>query len=287
MESKLIQVFKKAKHLFFSRHGFLSVISILFFVYMVVIKPFGLQNSNNLFVFAFAYTAIAFLVMELNYILISRVEKYFIDDFFLITKYGIYITINIIGYSIFMWLFYVLVFEQPELTLIDFFIENFIFSVLPIMLFLIFMQNIILQKHVTEANILNLKLEGISIEEEPELISIETDSVKSFFQQPIDHILCVEANDNYSAVYYIANNGKLQREMLRVTLKNVEDQFSNFSHMMRCHKSYIVNIKKIEKVNGNAQGYRLQTHGLDFEIPVSRRFPREILNSIKKSKLHS
>lgn len=283
LENSVKQTNNRFKRFFFSLHGFLSFISIIFFSYLLIIKPFELENNPNYLINSIVYTLISFIVMELNYFLISKVEKYFNDNFYLITKYGIYIVLNIIGYSFFMWLFYILTFKNPELNLIDFFAENFIFSILPIMLFLIFMQNITLQKHEEEANIFNEKLFSIDKEEEPELISIETDSVKGFFQQPINQIICVEANDNYSAVYYLNDEGKLNREMLRVTLKKIEEQFQQYSQMMRCHKSYIVNIKKIDKVNGNAQGYRLQMQNLDFEIPVSRRFPREVLNSIKKS----
>jgi len=48
-------------------------------------------------------------------------------------------------------------------------------------------------------------------------------------------------------------------------------------NIVRCHKSYIVNAKKVNKIHGNARGYFLNIKNIDFSIPVSRNFPKELL----------
>lgn len=80
-----------------------------------------------------------------------------------------------------------------------------------------------------------------------------------------------EAMQNYVAVYY-EENGALTREILRSTIGNMEVELAN-SPMVRCHRSYLVNIDAIEKVAGNAQGLKLSLADVSEQIvPVSRSY---------------
>lgn len=81
----------------------------------------------------------------------------------------------------------------------------------------------------------------------------------------------VEAMQNYVTVWYL-KDGRLCKEILRSTLTATEKQFEN-SDVVRCHRSYLVNVDSIETVAGNAQGLRLKLQGItEKEIPVSRSF---------------
>ena len=51
--------------------------------------------------------------------------------------------------------------------------------------------------------------------------------------------------------------------------------------IIRCHKSYIVNLCNVEKLLGNAQGYKLVMSNMDKQIPVSRNFPKEMIQKLK------
>ncbi len=50
--------------------------------------------------------------------------------------------------------------------------------------------------------------------------------------------------------------------------------------VIRCHKSYIVNLNKVNRISGNAKGYKLQIDELDFLIPVSRSLGIDDLNQL-------
>lgn len=81
----------------------------------------------------------------------------------------------------------------------------------------------------------------------------------------------VEAMQNYVTVWFMVD-GKLKKEVLRSTLLAAEKQFEH-SDVVRCHRSYLVNVDAIEKVGGNAQGLKLKLQDVsDTEIPVSRSF---------------
>ena len=81
----------------------------------------------------------------------------------------------------------------------------------------------------------------------------------------------VEAMQNYVTVWFV-QNGELQKEVLRTTLTATEKQLEN-TDVIRCHRSYLVNVDSIETVSGNAQGLKLKlTNVTDNEVPVSRSF---------------
>lgn len=56
----------------------------------------------------------------------------------------------------------------------------------------------------------------------------------------------LESADNYVTIYYI-NGTKLDRMMIRNTLKNIEWRFLD-KGLVRCHRSYIINIKKVSVI---------------------------------------
>lgn len=81
----------------------------------------------------------------------------------------------------------------------------------------------------------------------------------------------VEAMQNYVTVWFV-QNGKVEKEVLRTTLTAIEKQLEN-TDVIRCHRSYLVNVDCIETVSGNAQGLKLKLESItDFEVPVSRSF---------------
>jgi DNA-binding LytR/AlgR family response regulator len=81
----------------------------------------------------------------------------------------------------------------------------------------------------------------------------------------------VEAMQNYVTVWFVLN-GDLQKEVLRTTLTATEKQLEN-TDVIRCHRSYLVNVDCIENVSGNAQGLKLKLRDVtDVEVPVSRSF---------------
>jgi len=85
----------------------------------------------------------------------------------------------------------------------------------------------------------------------------------------------VEAMQNYVTVWFV-QNGKVTKEVLRTTLTATEKQLEN-TDIIRCHRSYLVNVDCIKTVSGNAQGLKLKLEDIaDVEVPVSRSFISEV-----------
>ena len=94
-------------------------------------------------------------------------------------------------------------------------------------------------------------------------------------------IAYIAAQDNYVQVFFFENE-VLKNRMLRATLRKKEDILANWPQFFRCHRTYVVNFDKVEKVSGNAQGYRLHLRGVEETIPVSRN-----LNEVVRTRFQS
>lgn len=93
-----------------------------------------------------------------------------------------------------------------------------------------------------------------------------------------ESLFYIESSDNYSTVFY-EKSGMLQKELIRSSLTRLESQISS-KNIVRCHRSFIVNLDKVEKVTGNAQGYKLHLKTPELFVPVARKYS-EIVERLK------
>lgn len=95
----------------------------------------------------------------------------------------------------------------------------------------------------------------------------------------VDDLLYIESADNYSKIFLRKNNST-STSIIRSSLKRVEEQ-TVYPGIFRCHRAYIVNLKKVASVSGNSQGYRLHIHNMEETIPVSRAYGKELHEKLK------
>jgi hypothetical protein len=96
-----------------------------------------------------------------------------------------------------------------------------------------------------------------------------------------DHLLYLEASDNYINIYYL-NKGKISRYLLRNSLKKMEEQFKN-TEIVRCHRSFMVNFDKVKVIRKEKEGLQLELDlpsGID--IPVSRSYVEKVMAMFSK-----
>jgi len=92
-----------------------------------------------------------------------------------------------------------------------------------------------------------------------------------------DSLYFIESDDNYIKVWYMDSTGEMKQYMLRCRLKTVEDSFAD-SELVRCHRKYIVNIRKIKILKSGKEGYKV-----DFDIdsidpiPISKTYEQTVL----------
>ena len=76
-----------------------------------------------------------------------------------------------------------------------------------------------------------------------------------------------EANDNYTTLF-LKNKTKI---LACRTLKEVEEQLSDFSNFIRVHHSYLVNLNEVSKYIRGEGGYLVMSDGSTVNVSRSRK----------------
>jgi LytTr DNA-binding domain len=114
----------------------------------------------------------------------------------------------------------------------------------------------------------------------PKVLKLVAENEKDSIELNTENLYYIESSDNYSTVFYEKNaDGKLHKELLRSSLTRLESQIS-FENIVRCHRSFIVNLDKVEKVTGNAQGHKLHLKSPELLVPVARKYS-EVVERLK------
>lgn len=101
-----------------------------------------------------------------------------------------------------------------------------------------------------------------------EKVLIKGESKESLYVSPSD-ILYIESVANYLSIWYFLD-GELMQKRIRNTLKNVESTLSGYPFLLHCHRAFLVNVRFITQVDGNAAGCQIHLFSIDRTIPVSK-----------------
>ncbi|TLF45293.1 LytR/AlgR family response regulator transcription factor [Maribacter aurantiacus] len=91
-----------------------------------------------------------------------------------------------------------------------------------------------------------------------------------------DEILYVQASENYVDIFYNKENDVCHLTF-RNTLKAIKNQAP---FLRRCHRSYLVNLSKIKRIQGNSQNAELVFHNSELRIPLSYTYYKSVKISL-------
>jgi len=83
-----------------------------------------------------------------------------------------------------------------------------------------------------------------------------------------DDIILAQAQSNY-VMLYVQKKEKIQRHILRSTLKQIREQLDE-NLFIQAHRSYVINKSRIQGITGNKSKAQLQLDGFEKNIPISR-----------------
>jgi hypothetical protein len=166
-------------------------------------------------------------------------------------------------------------------------------SLLPITMYILFKQNRLLKKFELQASVLEKKLqEKLDPVKKEEPVSSLPEKKNEFptieltgdyhgekLVLPPEDLYYIAAANNYIKIYFL-KNGTVSYSIIRMTMKKAEDALLSWPDFYRCHRAYIVNLDKVQHVEGNAQGYKLRLAKVEEAIPVSRNLNSEFADKL-------
>lgn len=131
----------------------------------------------------------------------------------------------------------------------------------------------------------NLQLDNLSAKHKQRSKMMPRNEMVCFYDEKGDLRLSIDKNslyyiesaDNYVKIYYKLK-GKLEHFMLRNSMKSIDEHIGD-RLMMRCHRSYMVNLDKVKVLRKSEDGLILD---LDHEqipnIPVSKTYSARVMD---------
>ena len=144
-----------------------------------------------------------------------------------------------------------------------------------------------LAMELEETRLLNEELKKLSMKE------AEKTSEKSFQQEitltgttnetvtlQISHLLYIEAVGNYVKVCHLRNN-QVHTNMLRATMKQMEETLHDYPMIVRCHRAFLVSLGQIEQIISHSGSTQLLIKHCHESLPVSRSNMAQVRAAIR------
>ncbi len=265
-------------------------------VFLVIYSPysatswFGVAKSDK-----FLLTT-TFVLVSVIFLVISRTIMFFLSKKYIkmnYLKYGLWLFLEIILIGVFYATLSMVYVKIP-----DYSVSFIVTKSIMIALLALGVPYVVTAMWVTIKDMRNTLLvtdsksiatDGEAIAQNIDIINIADNKGVLKLSVKLDNLYFIKAEDNYTIVYY-KKNSMINRYMIRCKIQTIEDTFAD-TPLMRCHRTYIVNTKKIKVLRHESDGFYVD---FDFEgidpIPVSKTYSEAVVkrfsgtDSTKKNK---
>lgn len=240
------------------------------------------KDKSQYFLYSLAVVGIGILILS-----ISRLTLFLLKKKIKITylNYSVWIFAEIITMSFIYCLINKFALQDSR-DIFDVFPHTFIFSffvlLIPYVVSWLYLalqeksihleQALKMNKYIEKENLVEVipnKLSKINFHDERGVLMLSISFENLYF---------IESADNYVNVYY-ENKGSISHTILRRNLKSIEEEFSDYP-IIRCHRSYIVNIKKIKMIKKEKEGFIIDFDNEQVrDIPISKTYSDKVLST--------
>lgn len=257
------------------------------FLFLYIFRPFYLVQFE---IIILEYTLGIGIIASIGTFMVLYIPALIFKDYFSEDKWTVgrnlfLMSTGISFIGIVLWYFsemYKKPYNLKEVSLVEFLFYTFLVSLIPLTFFIFINEKSVRErreKRVDEIKEIKKEKEISIAKDLNKEISIESDNGKEKINFHLDNLIYITSQGNYAS-FFLKNEKGLKEKILRVTLTKIEAELKEFSNVIRCHKSYIVNINYINDISGNARGYLLKSDIIALDIPVSRSFSKQSLQSL-------
>ena len=269
----------------YQRWKVVLISSLVVFLILLVLQPFGIsgiEGHKYWILLGFMGVTAVFLSIPV-YLFACLFPEFYKEEGWTVWKQIVNLLMVILFIAVGNWLYSTFVFGWGLRwdVFCVFALFTLVIGLFPTVLFILLNQNRLLAIHLEEATEMNLHLqrsvsatESIETTEIVSLLSFQGGTRESLELDSKD-LLYIESDGNYIRVNY-QKGGRTMQCLLRMTMKQAEEVTGGSPLVAKCHRAFLVNLRKVVKVSGNSQGYRLLLEGCPEEIPVSRAYSKQV-----------
>jgi len=259
-------------------------VGLFIFVFLFSFQPFGIANIlNNKLLYTGGFGIVSFLSMILFFVVLPLFFKdFFKDENWNVGKNILFLFFLVITITLGNYLYNSNVQNTENINLLslsNFFVYTFSLAAFPVVIFTFISEKMYtIHREKKARDIMLFKVSNLD-EKKNYKIKIYGDNKKDHITFNVDDLIYITSQGNYASFYLKSEKG-ITENILRNTLSDIISNLKNYTTIIRCHKSYIINSKFIHTVSGNARGYFLESDLLTIQIPVSRSFKKEELQNL-------
>ncbi|MCF8335973.1 MAG: LytTR family transcriptional regulator DNA-binding domain-containing protein [Bacteroidales bacterium] len=112
-----------------------------------------------------------------------------------------------------------------------------------------------------------------------DIITLVSDNGREKLNLPVKDVVMIRSADNYVEILHKEDN-LFKKQLLRNTLKHIEQQTTQYASFTRCHRTCIINIHHIESLYRKHHSYWLSVLNYPEQVPVSRQYLIQIKDAI-------
>lgn len=269
----------------FARYRQAWFFGVFVFLFLFIFKPFGLDNTGpDLLRITLGYGVVCFLVMIFLNVFVMRIfPNYFEEDRWTLGRDLFWSMVNVmlIGFCNLLFSSWMGISNMNWKTIAILQIYTALVGIFPVVVSLLWKENRLRNKHMRASEALPVR--QTFIHESSSTIQLTSENQGESFDLDKNDLLYLQSAENYVEVYFL-ENGKVQKRVIRNTLKRFAKDWEAQPSLFRCHKSYLINLTRVRAISGNAQGLKAQVEHVDTSIPISRLLIDELKQRMESLK---
>jgi len=269
----------------FARYRQAWFFGVFVFSFLFIFKPFGLDSTGpDLLRITLGYGIVCFLVMIFLNVFVMRIfPSYFEEDRWTLGRDLFWSMVNVmlIGFCNLLFSSWMGISNMNWKTIVILQIYTGLVGIFPVVVSLLWKENRLRNKHTRASEALPVRL--TFIRESSSTIHVASENQGESFDLEKNDLLYLHSAENYVEVYFL-ENGKIQKRIIRNTLKQFAKDWEAEPALFRCHKSYLINLTHVRAITGNAQGLKAQVEHVDTTIPISRLLIDELKQRMESLK---
>ena len=255
------------------KHKIDTILLVSFGIALVIyiLQPFKFDlYEGNKFLASLGFGVITFVCMcFFNYVIKKRISKK-INKWTILYEI-LYIVCLILFITILNFLYFSVVLTDYSFNIVLLLYVvyyTFIIGSIPAIILVFIKYNNYLNKQLNILIDTTIEEENIDVTISNHLIREKNLKIK------LNDFIFAEVIKNDVIIYYLYEN-EVKMKTLRSTIATVSDELK-YPNIFRCHRSFIVNLKKMQSAKGNSNGYQIYLNHYQKSIPVSRKYVDEL-----------
>ena len=255
-------------------------------LFINLFQPFGSRNwYPNITDFNYFFFSSLIILTGMLVVVISRIMMHFYSRKNAITylNYSVWILAEVFAMSLFYALFSKFVPEGSENRDFMQILQNAIFNT-SLVLLLPYGISLLYFSWKEKSKLLEEQQENSPVTEIPRKRRIAFPDEKGEIKITVElnHLVFIESADNYATLHYI-NKERLSRFPIRNSLKWFEQHLIEDTQLVRCHRSYIINLDRVKVLKKTKEGIFME---LDLpqlaDIPVSKTYYESVMRKFSQ-----